>query len=120
MESNAVLSSIPDVHVPIRHAVFGTDESILLCPVCGVSFVHIANVEVKQGHVSLAATHDQVQIQPSTRHQGHKGSQVTLSCFCENSHWFEYELRFEKGNTFIALSTGKLEDRLDVPELWRN
>ncbi len=29
MESNAVLSSIPDVHVPIRHhAVFGTDESI--------------------------------------------------------------------------------------------
>ncbi len=49
MESNAVLSSIPVVHVPIRNAVFGTDESILLCPVCGVSFVHIANVEVKQG-----------------------------------------------------------------------
>ncbi len=23
-----MLSSIPDVHVPIRHAVFGTDESI--------------------------------------------------------------------------------------------
>jgi hypothetical protein len=45
---------------------------------------------------------------------------VKLSCFCENSHWFEYELKFEKGHTYIALATGKLGDRLDVPELWRN
>ena len=120
MESNAVLSSIPVVHVPIRHAVFGTDESILLCPVCGLSFVHIASVDVNQGHVSLAATNDHVQIKPSTRHRGHKGSQVTLSCFCENSHWFEYELKFEKGQTYIALASQKLVDRLNVPELWRN
>lgn len=120
MESTAELSLVPVVHVPISHAEFGTDESILLCPECGVSFVHIASVDVNQGHVSLAATNDQVQIQPSTRYQGHKGSQVTLSCFCENSHWFEYELTFEKGHTFIALATGKLEDRLDVPELWRS
>ncbi len=49
----------------------------------------------------MAATNDQVQIQPSTRHQGHKGSQVTLSCFCENSHWFEYELRFEREYLYL-------------------
>ena len=120
MESTAELSLVPVVHVPISHAVFGTDESILLCPVCGFSYVHIASVDVHQGHVSLSASNDQVQVQPSTRHQGHKGSQVTLSCFCENSHWFEYELTFEKGHTFIALEAKKLDDSLNVPELWRS
>ncbi len=120
MESNAVLSSIPVVHVPISHAVFGTDESILLCPVCGFSYVHIASVDVDQGHVAMSATEDKVHVQPSARHHGCRGSQMTLACFCENGHWFEYELKFQKGHTYIAFATGKLEDRLDVTELWRN
>ena len=120
MESTAALSSLPVVHVPISHAVFGTDESILLCPVCGFSYVHIASVDVDQGHMSLSATKDQVQIHPSERHQGYRGSQVTLACFCENGHWFEYEWKFEKGHTYIDLATQKLADRPDIPELWRN
>jgi hypothetical protein len=104
----------------LNHDSAGLDAPVLCCPECSCPYVHIAEADIDQRHVRAIASCDNIAVQPGTRRNGHKGSTIKLSFFCEYGHWFEYEFEFLKGNTFVRLSTADLREPEQMPELWRD
>ena len=96
-------------------------EPILLCPICGGTYVHPVAVACHPagspgGEVVVRA--NGVYLNPSNGIPGERGVRITLQFWCEEGHAFTYAFQFHKGQTF-------LEQRSQIPALsepviWRS
>ena len=100
----------PDRH-PIRIDHKPINEVVLICPVCGMDYVHPVGLTCHAAgarNTSLRVDAHGVSLDPHSAPMG-RGVTITLECLCESGHRFDYRFHFHKGQTFLEADVSKKE-----------
>ena len=90
------------------------------CPVCGIDYVHPAQVVVEQGRTRTEISNESTLVTASSHGLQHRGSRIELQFFCESGHSFRYLLSFHKGNLHCELEAWETEADEYAKQLWRD
>lgn len=97
------------------------DGSLVACPGCGDTTLHLAAVETGQGDVSSHSSENRVNVWRHEVPQGSRGASATIRTSCEHcDEVFDSHLQFHKGS--IQVSTKRVEglNGTNVSEMWRD
>ena len=112
------------------HTIFPTnanvnDEQHLLCPVCGLDYVHPIGIECwspgsEKGHVKIDA--NGIHINTDEAGRG-RGVCFTTTFACEAGHLFSFGMQFHKGNTIVERLVNQIstfDPDNDHRTIWRD
>ena len=115
--------SFPDLTTDVLNIAGSRDaQPVLLCPICGFSYLHILSVGVYTG-TTLTEISDAGTIVRSERHPSvYRGSVVRMAVYCEGcAQLMELQLKFHKGQIYIEITAiGTLPEEGPIPDLWRD
>jgi hypothetical protein len=97
----------------IARSRVSTSPAVVRCPFCKAGsdeLVHLAGVDVLQGHSTAVVRHESVTVIDAEAggglSGGHRGSRVKVLFFCEGGHSFSFEFQFHKGETRVEVFKG--------------
>lgn len=121
-KKNGVKPKLPASREPeqIRPISSLIDCSFLACPGCSGVDLHLVGAEIRQGHVSCAASNDLLKAWEHLPPEGGLGSTISIFVSCEECHEVnEFSHSFHKGGVWVSVIRHTCMDYFDSPEMWR-